>query len=159
MWISKTCRTTSIHPWSFLHDFPSPDICQPARYADLCRTGRWARRRNRAAVTPQIGRVTDDVVGNMVLEIGSLTFMDSTGIALLFALPTNLASRGLTLTIFGPSRMKRRMLQITALDGEFNIEPGEKMGTTTRAKRRARTTRSFRPISALHPMTTPDGPR
>ena len=71
----------------------------------------------------RLAQVTTDLVGDLVLDIGLLTFVDSTGLALFVAQHKKLLSQGFGLTISSPSPMARRLLEITGLTQLLSIEP------------------------------------
>jgi anti-anti-sigma factor len=68
-------------------------------------------------------QVTADLVGDMALDIGLLTFVDSTGLALFVAQHKKLESMGSHLVIVSPGPMARRLLEITGLTQVLTIEP------------------------------------
>ena len=70
-------------------------------------------------------QVTADLVGDLVLDIGMLSFVDSTGLALFVALHKKLQSIGTALTIASPSPMARRLFEITGLSQILAIEPSD----------------------------------
>jgi len=68
-------------------------------------------------------QVTANLVGDLVLDIGLLTFVDSTGLALFVAQHKKLQSTGSNLIILSPSPMARRLFEITGLNQILAIEP------------------------------------
>jgi anti-sigma B factor antagonist len=68
-------------------------------------------------------QVTANLVGDLELDIGLLTFMDSTGLALFVAQHKRLESMGSHLIIASPGFMARRLFQITGLTQVLTIEP------------------------------------
>jgi anti-anti-sigma factor len=68
-------------------------------------------------------QVTANLVGDLVLDIGLLTFVDSTGLALFVAQHKKLQSTGSNLIIVSPSPMARRLFEITGLSQILAIEP------------------------------------
>jgi anti-anti-sigma factor len=71
----------------------------------------------------QLAQVTTDAAGDLVLDIGLLTFVDSTGLAIFVAQHKKLRAQGSRLTISSPSPMARRLLEITGLTQILSIEP------------------------------------
>src|ERR1700685_66959 len=70
-------------------------------------------------------QVTANLVGDLVLDIGLLTFVDSTGLALFVAQHKKLQSTGSHLIIVSPGPMARRLFEITGLTQVLSIEPPE----------------------------------
>jgi anti-sigma B factor antagonist len=68
-------------------------------------------------------QATAGLVGDMALDIGPLTFVDSTGLALFVAQHKKLESMGSHLIIVSPGPMARRLLEITGLTQVLTIEP------------------------------------
>jgi stage II sporulation protein AA (anti-sigma F factor antagonist) len=60
---------------------------------------------------------------DIVLDIGLLTFVDSTGLSLFVTLHKRLESQGRTLVLLAPTPMARRLFQITGLYDILRIEP------------------------------------
>jgi anti-anti-sigma factor len=67
-------------------------------------------------------QVTANLVGDLVLDIGLLTFVDSTGLALFVAQHKKLESTGSHLIIVSPRPMARRLFEITGLTEVLTIE-------------------------------------
>jgi anti-anti-sigma factor len=67
-------------------------------------------------------QVTANLVGDLVLDIGLLTFVDSTGLALFVAQHKKLQSMGSQLIIVSPGPMARRLFEITGLTQVFTVE-------------------------------------
>ena len=67
----------------------------------------------------------EDGAGDVVLDIGLLTFVDSSGLALFLTAHKALGAVGRKLVIFSPTRTARRLFQITQLTDFLNIEPPE----------------------------------
>jgi anti-sigma B factor antagonist len=57
--------------------------------------------------------------GAVVLDLAELTFMDSSGIAVLL----EAAQRGLTITLRNPSEIVRALVEVTGLTGVLRCEP------------------------------------
>jgi anti-sigma B factor antagonist len=70
----------------------------------------------------RLADMTATQAGDVVLSIGLLTFIDSTGLSVFAMLHNELARQGRRLVIAGPTAMTRRLFQITGLDDVFNIE-------------------------------------
>jgi anti-anti-sigma factor len=62
---------------------------------------------------------------HLVLDIGMLTFLDSSGLGLFVAVHKKLESKGCKLTIFAPTPMARRVLEITGLTEVLTIQPAK----------------------------------
>jgi anti-anti-sigma factor len=75
------------------------------------------------SLTEQLCQVTADLVGDLVIDVGLLTFIDSTGLSLLVSLNKKVRASGHTLTLVDPTPMARRLFQITALDQVLTVEP------------------------------------
>jgi anti-sigma B factor antagonist len=60
--------------------------------------------------------------GDVVLDIGLLTFVDSTGLSLFVSQHKKLAARGHSLVISSPTPSARRLLEITGLTDVLSIE-------------------------------------
>jgi anti-sigma B factor antagonist len=75
-------------------------------------------------LSEQLCDVAGELVGDLVVDIGLLTFMDSTGLSLLLSLHKMVRACGRTLTIRDPTPMARRLFQITGLDQLLTVEPG-----------------------------------
>ncbi|HEX3795886.1 MAG TPA: STAS domain-containing protein [Acidimicrobiales bacterium] len=71
----------------------------------------------------QLVAITTTVQTGLILDIGLLTFIDSTGLSLLVAEHKKLESQGATLTIFSPTPMARRLFEISGLTGYLTIVP------------------------------------
>jgi anti-sigma B factor antagonist len=67
--------------------------------------------------------VTGDLTTDLVLDIGLLTFIDSTGLSLLVSEHKRLSARGSSLTIFSPTPMARRLFEISGLTSVLAILP------------------------------------
>ena len=70
-------------------------------------------------------QVTANLVGDLVLDIGLLTFVDSTGLALFVAQHKKLQSTGSHLIIVSPGPMARRLFEITGLTQVLTVESPE----------------------------------
>lgn len=75
------------------------------------------------SLTEQLRQVAADLVGDLVVDIGLLTFIDSTGLSLLVSLDKKVRSSGHALTVADPTPMARRLFEITALDQVLTVEP------------------------------------
>ena len=65
---------------------------------------------------------TGEQAGDLVLDIGGLSFIDSSGLALFAQVHKRLAEAGHRLTLLHPSPMTGRILAITGLDRYLHIE-------------------------------------
>jgi anti-anti-sigma factor len=61
----------------------------------------------------------------LVVDLSGVTFLDSSGLAILLAIHEELQNRGTQLTILAPTPSVRRLFGITGLDSVFEIEPLE----------------------------------
>jgi anti-anti-sigma factor len=61
--------------------------------------------------------------GDIVLNIGLLTFVDSTGLALFLTTHKNLQSRGCSLILFSPTPSTSRLLEVSGLTEFICIQP------------------------------------
>ena len=76
-----------------------------------------------AALSEQLRQLTADLVGDLVVDVGLLTFIDSTGLSLLVSLHKQVRASGRSLTIADLTPMTRRLFQITGLDQVLIVEP------------------------------------
>lgn len=60
--------------------------------------------------------------GDLVLDIGLLTFVDSTGLSLFLSEHRRLRAAGSNLVIFGPTPMAQRLFEITGFNQLLDIE-------------------------------------
>jgi anti-sigma B factor antagonist len=70
-----------------------------------------------------LAKVTAELKTDLVLDIGLLTFIDSTGLSLLVSEHKRLSARGSALTIFSPTPMARRLFEISGLTSLLSIVP------------------------------------
>jgi len=88
------------------------------------------------ATTPALHNALLDPIEHLerhlVLDIGMLTFLDSSGLGLFVTVHKKLESKGCKLTIFSPTPMARRVLEITGLTEVLTIQPAKdpRMGHT-----------------------------
>jgi anti-anti-sigma factor len=68
--------------------------------------------------------------GDVVLDIGLLKFVDSTGLALLLTIHKKLDVDGHKLVIFSPTPMARRLFEVTGLTEFLLIQPTERSRTS-----------------------------
>jgi len=61
--------------------------------------------------------------GDVVLDIGLLTFIDSTGLSLFVSQHKRLVAQGRMLTIYGPTPSARRLFEVSGLTDVLHIEP------------------------------------
>jgi anti-sigma B factor antagonist len=66
-----------------------------------------------------------EVRGDVILDLGLVWFMDSTGLSFLVAAHKQLKSQGARLVVFSPTPQVRRIFQITGLMQVLTIEPFE----------------------------------
>jgi anti-anti-sigma factor len=71
----------------------------------------------------QLFNVHADLVGDLVLDISALTFVDSTGLSLFLTMHKRLRSEGKRLVIFAPTPKVRRVMEITRLDEYLHVQP------------------------------------
>ena len=88
---------------------------------------------------------------HLVLDIGMLTFLDSSGLGLFVSVHKKLESKGCSLTIFAPTPMARRVLEITGLTEILTIQPAK----TSLANGRAHAGRSTKRVWTT--KATPSG--
>lgn len=67
--------------------------------------------------------VTAELPGDLAIDIGLLTFIDSTGMTVLVMLHKRVQALGRALTVTDPTPMARRLFQITGLDKVLTVEP------------------------------------
>jgi anti-anti-sigma factor len=75
------------------------------------------------SLSEQLRHVTADLECDLVIDVGLLTFIDSTGLSLLVSLHKNVQASGRALTVVDPTPMARRLFQITGLDQVLTVEP------------------------------------
>ncbi|MGO8864744.1 MAG: STAS domain-containing protein [Acidimicrobiales bacterium] len=61
--------------------------------------------------------------GDVVIDIGLLDFIGSTGISVIISQHKTLQAQGRTLTVLDPTPSARRLFEITGLDQVLTIEP------------------------------------
>jgi anti-sigma B factor antagonist len=76
------------------------------------------------SLSDRLTQTAADLVGDLVIDIGLLTFIDSTGLSLLVSLHQQVRASGYALTVAEPTPMARRLFQITALDNVLTVVPG-----------------------------------
>jgi anti-anti-sigma factor len=64
-----------------------------------------------------------DLVGDLVIDIGLLTLIDSTGLSLLVSLHKKVRASGHAFTVADPTPMARRLFQIKRLDQVLPLGP------------------------------------
>lgn len=77
------------------------------------------------ALRERLVEVGSDHEGDLVLHIGSLTFIDSSGLALFIAQHKKQQSQGSEFLISAATPMARRLFQITGLSDVFSVVPVE----------------------------------
>jgi anti-sigma B factor antagonist len=73
---------------------------------------------------------------SVVLNLGDLSFVDSTGLALFASAHKTLTTRGQSLVLVAPQPVTRRVLEIVGLDREFAIFEEESQGIAYALSRR-----------------------
>ena len=71
----------------------------------------------------RLREVTAELAGDLSVDLGLLTFIDSTGLAVLVTLHKRVQAMGWTLIVVEPTARARRLFQITGLDQFLMIEP------------------------------------
>jgi anti-sigma B factor antagonist len=71
----------------------------------------------------RLAEITPDLTTDLVLDIGLLTFIDSTGLSLMVSEHKKLQAQGAGLTIFSPTPMTRRLFEISGLNSVLSILP------------------------------------
>jgi anti-sigma B factor antagonist len=66
---------------------------------------------------------------NLIIDLDGVTFMDSTGLALLVDFHNQRERRGATLTVRSPPPIVRRILELTAVDQILRISSGHADGS------------------------------
>jgi stage II sporulation protein AA (anti-sigma F factor antagonist) len=66
-----------------------------------------------------------DVKGDLIVDLGLITFMDSAGLSFLITAHKQLEAQGAQLIVFSPTPQVRRLFQITGLTRALTIEPFE----------------------------------
>lgn len=77
------------------------------------------------STAPELARRVQEAIdtgGGVVLDLADVTFMDSSGIAVLIAAHQSLRSGGRNLLLRRPNAVVRRVLEIAQLTGELSIE-------------------------------------
>ena len=72
----------------------------------------------------ELGRLMDDGVKTVVLDLASMEFVDSTGLDVLVGAQKRLRQRGGELVLRSPRPAAQKVLEITRLDTVFTIEAG-----------------------------------
>jgi anti-sigma B factor antagonist len=75
------------------------------------------------SLSEQLRQLVADLAGDLTIDIGLVTFIDSTGLSLLISLHKRVRVSGRTLTVADPTPMARRLFEITGLDQVLTIEP------------------------------------
>jgi anti-sigma B factor antagonist len=73
------------------------------------------------ALREALAAVTEGLEGDLTLDVGQLTFIDSSGLTLFVQEHKNLRSRGHELIILDPTRRTSRLFQIVGLDEFFTV--------------------------------------
>jgi anti-anti-sigma factor len=69
----------------------------------------------------RLAEVTDELETELVLDIGGLTFIDSTGLSLIVSEHKALKARGAHLVVCSPTKMAQRLFEISGLDAVLSI--------------------------------------
>jgi anti-sigma B factor antagonist len=83
-------------------------------------------------LSEQLRQLVADLAGDLTIDIGLITFIDSTGLSLLISLHKQVRASGRTLTVADPTPMARRLFEITGLDQVLKIEPAPPGGPPPR---------------------------
>ncbi len=67
--------------------------------------------------------LTDGIEGDLILDVGLLTFIGSSGLTLLVNTHKKLQSLGHELVIVAPTSQTRRLFEIAGLDKVFTVRP------------------------------------
>jgi stage II sporulation protein AA (anti-sigma F factor antagonist) len=73
-----------------------------------------------------------NLAGDVVLDVGLLRFLDSTGMALFVTMHKKLQSQDHRLVIFSPTPSARRLFEITGLTEFLHIQPARSNRKATR---------------------------
>ena len=76
-----------------------------------------------AYLSEQLRQVTADLKIDFSIDVGLVTFIDSTGLSLLVSLHKKVGAFGHTLSVRDPTPPTRRLFQITGLDEVLTVEP------------------------------------
>ena len=71
-----------------------------------------------------VKQVLDDAPRGVDLDLGGLTFIDSSGLRSLVALSKNASVRGVPLALRNIPRHAQRVLELTGLDAWFDVKAG-----------------------------------
>jgi anti-sigma B factor antagonist len=71
----------------------------------------------------RLAEITDGFQSDLSLDIGLLTFIDSTGLSLLVAQHKRLLAQGGALIIYSPTASARRLFDISGLSSLFTVVP------------------------------------
>jgi anti-anti-sigma factor len=72
------------------------------------------------------GEVCGESGSGLIIDLSGVTFLDSSGLAILISIHEELEARGAQLTILAPTPPVRRLFGLTGLDSVFEIEPLER---------------------------------
>lgn len=72
----------------------------------------------------RLADLTDSTTGDLALDIGGLSFIDSTALTLFVVLQKKLSSMGRQLILLRPTPMAIRLFEITGLSDVLRTEPG-----------------------------------
>jgi anti-sigma B factor antagonist len=69
----------------------------------------------------RMAEVTGELETELLLDIRALTFIDSTGLSLIVSEHKKLKAQGTELVLVSPSRMARRLFELSGLDSVLSI--------------------------------------
>lgn len=75
------------------------------------------------SVYEELARLAGEGVCHVALNLAEVTFMDSTGLALLVSEHKRSEAMGGELIVFSPSQQVRRLFEVTGMDSFFNLRP------------------------------------
>jgi len=73
------------------------------------------------ALREAVADVTEGLEGDLILDLGLMTFTDSSGLTLFVQEQKNLRSRGHEMIILDPTARTRRLFQVAGLDEYFTV--------------------------------------
>jgi stage II sporulation protein AA (anti-sigma F factor antagonist) len=76
-------------------------------------------------VHERLGEIAGKVRGDLVIDLGLVTFLDSAGLSFLVTAHQQLASQGGRLVVFAPTPQVRRLFDVSALSSYLVIMPEE----------------------------------
>jgi stage II sporulation protein AA (anti-sigma F factor antagonist) len=76
-------------------------------------------------VHERLGEIAEKVRGDLVVDLGLVTFLDSAGLSFLVTAHQQLESQGGRLVVFAPTPQVRRLFDLSALSSYLVIMPEE----------------------------------